>query len=334
MLLAARASLAVQAVGVGFSTVVLSPGQAENSGRLSTAHTKESHTLSPSGASWVSEAADRILAERLPARRGPVISASGISPSGPVHLGNLREVLVPHFVTQEFLDRGIQARHVLSWDDYDRLRKVPSEVPEHFAEHIGRPLAEIPDPCDEHSSWAEHHKEPFRQALRTMGVAVTEISQHQQYTSGRYVEQVLLAMRERARIDGVLGKFRTKVQDDSAGGPAGEYFPYRPYCDECNRDTTTVTSYSDETTELSYVCDCGHRDSYPLNEHFHGKLVWKVDWPMRWTYEQVDFEAAGVDHSSPGSSFTVGQQLVTDIFGSTPPTYLGYSFVGSRGPRR
>jgi lysyl-tRNA synthetase class 1 len=62
-----------------------------------------------------------------------------------------------------------------------------------------------------------------------------------------------------------------------------------------------------------------------------GKLVWKVDWPMRWAFEGVTFEAGGVDHSSPGSSFAVGSQLVRDVFGGRPPAYLGYSFVGVSG---
>ncbi len=240
---------------------------------------------------------------------------------------------MPHFVTQELQDRGIEAKHILSWDDYDRLRKVPVDAPASFYDHVGQPLAEIPDPCGGHASWAEHYKQPFREALAAMGVVVTEISQHQRYTSGAYVDQVLSAMRHRRQIDRVLTKFRTKNQDSTDGDAdsAPEYFPYRPYCDDCNRDSTTVVEYSDETTELSYVCEFGHRNSYTLKDHFHGKLVWKVDWPMRWAYEQVDFEAGGVDHSSPGSSFTVGKQLAADVFDTTPPTYLGYSFVGTSG---
>jgi len=61
-----------------------------------------------------------------------------------------------------------------------------------------------------------------------------------------------------------------------------------------------------------------------------GKLAWKVDWPMRWAYERVTFEPAGVDHSSPGSSFTVGAELVA-LFGGEMPLHFGYSFVGTSG---
>jgi lysyl-tRNA synthetase class 1 len=62
-----------------------------------------------------------------------------------------------------------------------------------------------------------------------------------------------------------------------------------------------------------------------------GKLAWKVDWPMRWAYERVTFEPAGVDHSSPGSSFTVGGELVSKIFGGQMPLHFQYAFVGFTG---
>ena len=63
---------------------------------------------------------------------------------------------------------------------------------------------------------------------------------------------------------------------------------------------------------------------------FNGKLVWKVDWPMRWAYERVDFEPGGEDHSSPGSSFTVGKDIVR-TFDWQAPSYAGYGFVGLSG---
>ena len=52
---------------------------------------------------------------------------------------------------------------------------------------------------------------------------------------------------------------------------------------------------------------------------------------MRWAYEAVTFEAGGADHSSPGSSFSVGSELVERIFEGEAPEYEAYSFVGTRG---
>lgn len=124
------------------------------------------------------------------------------------------------------------------------------------------------------------------------------ISQTEQYTSGVYREQILTAVRARAGIDAVLSRYRLKQAAESEQA-ADDYFPYKPYCDLCERDLTTVTAYDDETTELAYTCECGFGETVRLAEHDRGKLVWKVDWPMRWAYEGVIFEPSGVDHHSP-----------------------------------
>lgn len=116
--------------------------------------------------------------------------------------------------------------------------------------------------------------------------------------------------------------------DDPA---AAGYFPYKPYCSACERDLTTVTAYNDETTAMAYTCTCGHAETVRLSEYSRGKLVWKVDWPMRWAHEGVLFEPSGVDHQSPGSSYDVGTQLVRDVFGAEPPIGPMYAFVGSAG---
>jgi len=57
---------------------------------------------------WASPLADQVIIEsqrRAPGR--PVVCASGLSPSGPIHLGNLREVMVPHLVADEIRCRGM-----------------------------------------------------------------------------------------------------------------------------------------------------------------------------------------------------------------------------------
>lgn len=310
---------------------------------------------------WVSRFADGVIEEserRAPGK--PVVVASGLSPSGPIHLGNLREVMTPHLVADEIRRRGYQVRHLISWDDYDRYRKVPAGVPgvdETWAEHIGKPLTSVPAPKGSpYPNWAEHFKAAMVESLAELGVEFDGISQTEQYTSGVYREQILHAMRHRADIDAILAQYRTKkapakkqqqkpvdeaeleaaegsgaaAEDDGSSGSAG-YFPYKPYCGNCEKDLTTVTSYDDDSTELTYSCtSCGFSETVRLNEFNRGKLVWKVDWPMRWAYEGVIFEPSGVDHSSPGSSFQVGGQIV-GIFGGKQPIGPMYAFVGISG---
>ncbi|WP_446040024.1 lysine--tRNA ligase [Streptomyces sp. SID1121] len=332
-------------------------------------------------ADWVSRFADDVIAEserRAPGK--PVVVASGISPSGPVHLGNLREVMTPHLVADEIRRRGYEVRHLISWDDYDRYRKVPNGVPgidASWAEHIGKPLTSVPAPAGSaYPNWAEHFKAALIGSLGELGIEYDGISQTEQYTAGTYRAQILHAMRHRGDIDAILGRYRTKdkaagdgagagagaggagaskapakqqqkkpeeaeleaaegsgaaEEDDGSGGSAG-YFPYKPYCGGCGKDLTTVTAYDDDTTELTYTCTaCGFSETVLLSEFNRGKLVWKVDWPMRWAYEGVIFEPSGVDHSSPGSSFVVGGQIVREIFDGVQPIGPMYAFVGISG---
>lgn len=296
-------------------------------------------------ADWVSRLADEVVAEadrRAPGK--PVVCASGLSPSGPIHLGNLREVMTPHLVADEIRRRGRECEHLISWDDFDRFRKVPAGIDPSWAEHIGKPLTAVPaPPGSSYPNWAEHFKAAMIESLAQLGVTYRGISQTEAYKSGRYRDQVLLAMRERGRIDEILGRFRTKKKpvdaeagdgdpdgsDDTAG--AGAYYPFKPYCTSCGRDTTTITSYDDASTEMTYTCACGHGETVLLSEFTNGKLVWKVDWPMRWAYEGVMFEPSGVDHSSPGSSFEVGGHIVREVFDGVRPIGPMYAFVGITG---
>ncbi len=287
---------------------------------------------------WVSTMADEVI--EAATRRHPhqrIVCASGLSPSGPIHLGNLREVMTPHLVADEIRRRGHDCEHLISWDDYDRFRRVPAGIDPAWEEHIGKPLSAVPAPAgSEHPNWAEHFKAPMIAALDELGVPYRGISQTEQYTSGAYRDQVLLAMRERARIDGILGRFRTKKKNDDPDDDGdvvtgAEYFPFKPYCGACGRDDTTVTAYDDATTEMTYTCACGSSETVLLREFTRGKLVWKVDWPMRWAYEGVHFEPSGVDHSSPGSSFQVGGLIVDEVFGGEAPIGPMYAFVGITG---
>jgi lysyl-tRNA synthetase, class I len=289
---------------------------------------------------WVARTAADVIATAA-GRHAPPTCASGISPSGNVHLGNLRELMTPHLVADEVRRSGTECRHILSWDDYDRFRRVPPDLglPDSFTQYIGRPLTSVPDPdpgkrC--HENWAEHFKDPLRDALGRLGVTVTEISQTQMYASGAYSEQVLLAMHRRADIGAILRRYQTRrkgvtEQEDEDAPEQSEYFPFRPYCATCGTDDARVTAFNDETDEVTYTCGCGAAHGpLPIGE-VAGKLAWKVDWPMRWAYEQVTFEPAGVDHSSPGSSFTVGEHLVIEIFGGHMPLHFQYSNVGAAG---
>ena len=266
---------------------------------------------------------------------------------------------MPHFVADELSRRGVPVRHLHVWDDYDRFRKVPHGVDPSYVERIECPLVAVPN----RGAVTTRGRRTSRcrcSSLAALGAEVETISQAERYRSGVYRDEVLRAVRHRANIDGVLAKYRTKdferpteaddehalqeaeamadsvANDDQGADESGVgYFPFKAYCKDCGRDTTTVTAYDDDTTDLAYTCSvCNYHGTTNLTTQDEGKLVWKADWPMRWAFEHVDFEPAGMDHATPGSSFTVGHELVESVWDYPRPAWFGYGFVGFAGVQK
>jgi lysyl-tRNA synthetase class 1 len=284
---------------------------------------------------WIEQTADRVE-EFVRQQKGYVsniVCASGISPSGPIHLGNLRELMTVHLVTEELRRRGLEATHIHSWDDFDRLRKVPVNVPAGYEQYIGRPISDIPDPFDEYPSYALRHMTEFESSVSRLGIGPKYVRQSIAYRRGDYREQIKTAMEKRLIIFDILAEYQTiERQGKPLEQRRAEYYPFKVYCERCGMDTTTVTDYEQTSATIFYTCQhCAYTGSFTLNDKVEGKLVWKVDWPMRWSYEGVDFEPGGEDHSSPGSSYTVGKQIVRAVYGGYPPYFIGYAFVGLAG---
>lgn len=282
--------------------------------------------------SWIQRAADAAIEHAHRSGVKQIVCASGVSPSGPIHLGNLREVMTAHLVAEEIKSRGHDAVHLHSWDDYDRFRKVPAGLDKGLAEHVGRPVAAVPDPYGDRDSYAAHFIAEFTDALAAMGVRMREVRQSEQYPRGAYNAAIRQAMGRRDKVFDILAGFQTEgLHDKPFDERQAEYYPFKPYCQSCGKDFTTVVGY--DGLVVAYRCRCGHSGEMTLADgaSISGKLVWKVDWPMRWVHERVDFEPAGEDHHSPSSSYASGRVLVREIFGGTAPYSFAYTFVGLAG---
>ena len=128
-------------------------------------------------AHWADEIADQIIQQHP--NQDVYTVASGASPSGILHMGNLREILTPFFVVKALRDKGKKVRFIFSLDNYDRLRKVSTDIqtiaPE-FYKNIGRPYTACEDPFGCHASYAEHFEQQFLKSLDKLGVELEDVS--------------------------------------------------------------------------------------------------------------------------------------------------------------
>ena len=275
---------------------------------------------------WAREVALRIIEERPNEEIYTV--ASGVSPSGFVHIGNFREIATPYLVAKELRRLGKNVRYILSFDEFDRFRKVPGNIVPSYEQYIGRAYTDIPSPFTENESYAEYMEKRFLGELEQMGVEVECIYQTKEYQSGRYNKYIKIAMDNRDRIFSIIDDFRTQ---DSTEEERRNYYPISIYCPECHTDSTTIHNYNEETGEVEYTCTCGHKDTLNINNATNIKLQWKVDWPMRWMIENVTFETGGIDHSAANGSKAVSERVAREIYNFEPPMYIPYNFIGIKG---
>ncbi len=278
---------------------------------------------------WAEKIAEEVIA-RNP-NKEEYVCAAGISPSGSVHIGNFRDVATSYYVVRALRKKGKKARLLFSWDEFDRLRKVPSNIapldPE-FDKYLGMPYAYIPDPYKKCNSYAEYNEKEFEASLAELGIDADYRYQAKNYTSGMYVDGIINAIVKRKEIYDILMKYKTQDSDE---GERETYYPLNVYCEDCKKDTTKVIDSTEDGEQITYKCKCGAVHTVKVREYHYIKLVWKVDWPMRWGVEGVDFEPGGIDHAAASGSFVVASDIAENVLGVKPPLFQGYGWLSIAG---
>ena len=280
---------------------------------------------------WAEEIAKKII-ERNPEKE-EYVCAAGISPSGSVHIGNFRDVATSYFVVRALRRMGKKAKLLFSWDEFDRLRKVPVNVAaakDGMEKYIGYPYVDVENPFSDSDSptYAAHFEKEFMSSIQKFGIDMDYRYQAGMYRSGKYAEHILHALRKRKEIFDIIDSHRTQ---DAQEGERDSYYPVSIYCPECHRDTTKILSLSEDCTVATYECACGHSGQFDFTKDFNCKLAWKIDWPMRWMYEGVDFEPGGKDHASINGSYDTAKDISKKIFNYPAPIFQGYEFIGIKG---
>ena len=289
-------------------------------------------TLREDGAYWGRSIAEEIVRQR-PDKDVYVVS-SGISPSGPIHFGNFREIITQWVVKKELEKMGHKVRFVFVWDEFDAMRKVPSGVDESFVDHLRKPLSAVPSPTGE-GSWAEVFEKQFEETLEKFGIETEFLYQTQKYEGGDYDEMVKIALKKRDVIAKILlshmsDKAKAAKEIDEAEYMAN-YYPISVYSTWTGKDTTQILDYDGENM-VTYRCnETGNEETIDITKQRQAKLAWKTDWAMRWADMGVDFESAGKDHNSPNGSFDVSTDVVEQVYAADGPIGLAYEFIGIQG---
>jgi lysyl-tRNA synthetase class 1 len=126
---------------------------------------------------WCEEIASRVS--------GPQIINDAKTPSGRVHVGALRGVLIHDAIFRSLKGKGIEARYLFGVDDCDALDEIPAGKGDHFEQYLGQPLCQVPPPDGSPAAdMAEHYISEFFQVFQELGVQVEQYRMRDVYRSG------------------------------------------------------------------------------------------------------------------------------------------------------
>ena len=264
------------------------------------------------------------LAERV---SGPQLINDSKTPSGRVHVGALRGVLIHDAVFRTLKDRGIPVRYTFGVDDYDPLDELPAGHAEFFRPYLGAPLCQVPPPPGSSApDVAEHYIAEFFDIFRELGVEAETYRMRDIYRSGRFNEAIDAILNNAAKVREVYKTVSNSERPDT-------WYPFQVVCEACGRiGTTEVSDYDGK--EVSYTCrpdlvswatGCGHAGKVPPFDG-RGKLPWKLEWTAKWQTFGITIEGAGKDHNTKGGSRDVSAACLRTIFDQSPPLNIPYEF--------
>jgi lysyl-tRNA synthetase, class I len=243
---------------------------------------------------WPFEEARKLVERHKQSGKTEVLFETGYGPSGLPHIGTFGEVARTTMVRRAFetLTEGrVPTRLIAFSDDMDGLRKVPDNVPnkDMLAQHLGKPLTEVPDPFGKFESFAHHNNAMLRDFLDQFGFAYQFQSATDTYKSGRFDAALLLML---ARHEAVMKIMLASLREERAS----TYSPFLPI----HPKTRMVMQVPVDEWKVAAGTivwrdpDTGERFETPVTGG-HCKLQWKPDWAMRWVALGVDYEMAGKD---------------------------------------
>ncbi len=263
-----------------------------------------------------------VIAKAISEKAEMPLIATGISPTGIIHVGSLREAITGESIRSAVESMGKKVRLIYLIDSFDPLRRRYEFLPEEYEKYVGMPICRIPCPCGKHDNYAHHFIQPFLDAVDSLGVHCEVIWTSDLYAQGKFAECIDLTFQKRQEIINILHDISGKEANPN-------YAPYEPLCSKCGRFTKPIF----DTYKYPYVeydCSCGNHGKADIRKD-NGKLTWRLEWPAKWKIFGTNAEPFGKDHAAAGGSYDTGERIAPEIFGVEPPYPVPYEFVQLKG---
>ncbi|MFW9938890.1 MAG: lysine--tRNA ligase, partial [Candidatus Thorarchaeota archaeon] len=289
---------------------------------------------------WLEDTVEKIL------NRDPniITLSTGKTPSGHIHIGILREVIICDALYRIFEDKGKEVNFYLFMDDFDAAKRFPPYIEEKFQDqHIGKPFALIPCPFKECNceSYAKHFGNELISTFKDFGIKNDIIWTYDLYNTKEMKEKIKIALQNTEKIKKILRKYILPTLDDNKKKLFIEmqknWMPVMALCEKCGKIQSKKTDgtikpnrikkYLEQENKIFYECPaCGYKGEFSI---YSGrlKLNWRIDWPAKWAIFKTTCEPAGKDHSVKGGAYDTGLEICQEIFDYIGPIKLPYEWL-------
>ncbi|KKP62810.1 MAG: Lysine-tRNA ligase [Candidatus Roizmanbacteria bacterium GW2011_GWC2_34_23] len=246
------------------------------------------------------------------------------TPSGRIHVGSLRGVIVHDLIYKALKEIGVNAKFSYVFNDMDPMDGMPSYLDANkWGKYMGQPLYKIPSPEPGFKSFADYFAQEFISVFNSINCHPQIIWSSELHRTGKMNEVIKLILDKADLVRNIYKKVVKKERPVN-------WFPYNPICEKCGKISTTnvykwdgkYVYYRCEPKVVEWTEGCGYEGKVePINEN--GKLVWKLDWPAHWKVIGITIESSGKDHMSSGGSYDMGIHFCKEILGTIAPDALG-----------
>ena len=128
---------------------------------------------------WLDEITEQIINET--SNQEKITCQCGISTTGVAHIGNFRELIITYLVAEQLKQKGKEVRLIMSFDDFDRFKKVPRGVDESYEKFVGMPNYSFPSHVDNTIGYAKYYENKIIEQLESLGIEMECIYQSEKY---------------------------------------------------------------------------------------------------------------------------------------------------------
>ena len=174
---------------------------------------------------------DEIIEEILKRNESLITLATGKTPSGFIHLGILREIIICDSIRRIMEEKGKDVRFFLFLDSLDAAKRFPEYIDQEFQDkYLGKPFSYIPCPFQDCQceSYAHHFGNDLSSTFPDFGINTEIIWTHELYKTKEMQEMIKIALENTDKIKQGLETLMTAFRKE------GFFYRNTKKLDACN----------------------------------------------------------------------------------------------------